>query len=169
MHLCTRANSAAWLVPYACAQQYHSGSGSHEQLFGPYWGSSVWHSCGTMSEGKPAYQRPFTAKASAKHSFKHQLVGNRKTVLPHHGYGDGIRKIGLCAPQNFQTTKCDPPQDFSHFCDDTKMTRLHDMLSVLKTVICAYFSKKTKDTVLPCCLYFPTCLARKGCILDTIH
>ena len=165
MHWSTGANSAAWLVPYACAQQYHPGSGSHEQLFRPYWGSSAWHGRRTMSGGKPVYQRPFTAKASAKHSFKHQLVGNRKT---HHAYGDGIRKIGLCASQNFEATKCDPPQDFNHFCDDTKMTHSHDTLSMLKTVIYAYFSSKTKDTVLPCCLCFPTCLTRKGCILDTL-
>ena len=65
---------------------------------------------GQYGEGKPAYQRPFTAKASAKHSFKQQLVGNckSKTVVPRHAYGDGIRKIDLCAPKDFETTKCDP-------------------------------------------------------------
>ena len=51
-----------------------------------------------------------TAKASAKHSFKQQLVGNckSKTAVPQHAYGDGIRKIDLCAPKDFETTKCDP-------------------------------------------------------------
>ena len=34
----------AWPVPHACAQPYHPGSGSHGQLFRPYWGSSAWHS-----------------------------------------------------------------------------------------------------------------------------
>ena len=34
----------AWPVPYAYAQSYHPGSGSHGQLFRPYWGSSAWHS-----------------------------------------------------------------------------------------------------------------------------
>ena len=28
-------NSAVWPVPYACAQPYHLGSGSHGQLFRP--------------------------------------------------------------------------------------------------------------------------------------
>ena len=63
-----------------------------------------------IGEGKLAYQRPFTAKASAKYSFKQQLVGNckSKTAVPQHAYGDGIRKIDLCAPKDFETTKCDP-------------------------------------------------------------
>ena len=29
----TQHNSAVWPVPYACAQPYHPGSGSHGQLF----------------------------------------------------------------------------------------------------------------------------------------
>ena len=33
----------AWPVPHACAQPYHPVSGSHGQLFHPYWGSSAWH------------------------------------------------------------------------------------------------------------------------------
>ena len=33
-----------WAVPYACAQPYHPGSGSHGQLFRPCWASSAWHS-----------------------------------------------------------------------------------------------------------------------------
>ena len=27
----------AWSVPHVCAQPYHPGSGSHGQLFRPYW------------------------------------------------------------------------------------------------------------------------------------
>ena len=34
----------AWPIPHTCAQPYHAGSGSHEQLFRPYWGLSAWHS-----------------------------------------------------------------------------------------------------------------------------
>jgi len=34
----------AWPVPTACAQPYHPRSGSHGQLFRPYWSSSAWHS-----------------------------------------------------------------------------------------------------------------------------
>ena len=33
-----------WPVSLTCAQPYHPGSGSHGQLFRPYWGSSAWHS-----------------------------------------------------------------------------------------------------------------------------
>ena len=33
----------AWPLPHACAKPYHVGSGSHGQLFRPYWGSSAWH------------------------------------------------------------------------------------------------------------------------------
>ena len=49
---------------------------------------------------------------------------------------------------------CDPPQDFSHFGADTRTTRSHDMLSMLKTVLCVYFSSKTKDTMSPCSFVF---------------
>ena len=39
-------NSAIWQVPYACAQPNHPGSGSHGQLFLPYWGYPVGsHAC----------------------------------------------------------------------------------------------------------------------------
>ena len=71
MHWSTGTNSAVWPVPYACAQSYHPGSGSHGQLFRPFWGSSAWHNR-RINEGgkKPAYQRPLTAGESAKHSFK---------------------------------------------------------------------------------------------------
>ena len=49
-------NSTVWPVPYACPQPYHRGSGSHGQLFRPYWGSASW---------QPLGQKPFTAEASA--------------------------------------------------------------------------------------------------------
>ena len=65
--------------------------------------------------------------------------------------------------------KCDPPRDFSHFGDDMRTTRSHDTLSVLKTVICVYFSCKTKDTVLPCWFvffYLPD--TKRLCIVDTV-
>ena len=42
----------AWPVPHACAQPYHPGSGSHGQLFRPYWGSSAWHSRRVNERGK---------------------------------------------------------------------------------------------------------------------
>ena len=52
MHSSTRTNSAVWPVPYACAQSYHPGSGSHQQLFRPYWSSSAWHSRRVNGRGK---------------------------------------------------------------------------------------------------------------------
>ena len=42
----------AWPVPHACAQPYHPGSGSHGQLFRPYWGSLAWHSRRVNEQGK---------------------------------------------------------------------------------------------------------------------
>ena len=41
-----------WPVPCACAQRYHPGSGSHRQLFRPYWGWSAWHSRRVNERGK---------------------------------------------------------------------------------------------------------------------
>ena len=43
----------AWPLPHACAQPYHAGSGSHEQLFRPYWGLSAWHSCRSVTRENP--------------------------------------------------------------------------------------------------------------------
>ena len=85
-----------WPVPYTCAQPYHPASDSYGKLFGPYWGSSVWHSRrvnerggggggppqqktlpggggGGGGGGGPAHQKPFPGEASVKHSFKRQL------------------------------------------------------------------------------------------------
>ena len=42
----------AWPVPHACAQPYHPGSGSHGQLFRPYWSSLAWHSRRVYERGK---------------------------------------------------------------------------------------------------------------------
>ena len=69
-------------------------------------GIAVW----SISGGQLAYQRPFTTQASASNALivsstvnKRQLsVGNCKTVLPRHAYGDGIRKIDLCAQINLK-------------------------------------------------------------------
>lgn len=41
---------SVWPVPNACAQSYHSRSGSHRQLLHPYQGSSAWH-------GRRTYER----------------------------------------------------------------------------------------------------------------
>ena len=46
------------------------GSGSHRQLFYPYWGPLVWHSCWVNEQGKPASQKALTAE---KQSIKRQL------------------------------------------------------------------------------------------------
>ena len=44
----------AWSVPYACTQPYQPGSGSHGQLFRPYWSSSTWHSRQISIRTKPS-------------------------------------------------------------------------------------------------------------------
>ena len=46
------------------------GSGSHRQLFCPYWGPPAWYSCWVNEWGKPAFQKPLTAE---KQSIKRQL------------------------------------------------------------------------------------------------
>ena len=61
------------LVPHACTQPYHAGSGSHRQLFRPYWGPPSWQSRWVNERGKPASQIPFTAEVGAKQSIKRQL------------------------------------------------------------------------------------------------
>ena len=45
-------------------QPYHPVSGSHGQLFCPYWGSSSWHNHQVNEWGKLVSQRPFTAGAT---------------------------------------------------------------------------------------------------------
>ena len=80
-----------------------------------------------------------------------------------------IYTIEFSACQDLCDLKCDPPQDFSHFGADTRTTRSHDTLSVLKTVIWVCFSNKTKDTVSPCWFvffYLPD--TKKLCIVDTV-
>ena len=46
------------------------GSGSHRQLFRPYWGPPAWHSHWVKERVKPASQKPLTAE---KQSIKCQL------------------------------------------------------------------------------------------------
>ena len=50
--------SAVWPVPYTCAQPYPPGSGSYEQLFRPYWGSSAWHSRHVNKRRNPRIKDP---------------------------------------------------------------------------------------------------------------
>ena len=46
------------------------GSGSHRQLFRPYWRPQAWHSHWVNERGKPVSQKPLTAE---KQSIKHQI------------------------------------------------------------------------------------------------
>ena len=106
--------------PYACAQPYHPGSGSHVQLLRPYWGSSAWNSLRVCERanpcikdpllprrvqkstplrgvrtGEPVYQRPITAQASAKkYSFKRSTNG-RTRVCKTHYYPGECKKVLL--------------------------------------------------------------------------
>ena len=59
----------AWPLPYTCRQPYHAGSGSHGQLFRPFWGSSAWHSRRSMARENPRIKDP----ACQGKSFKCQL------------------------------------------------------------------------------------------------
>ena len=80
-----------WPVPYACAQPYHLGSGSH----GPYWAQKGWHSCRFNEREKRCIKDPlfpWRVQSSCTVDKWWLLVGKRKTVLPYHAYGDGIRK-----------------------------------------------------------------------------
>ena len=66
------------------------GSGSHRQLFCPYWGPPAWHSHWVNEQGKPASQKPLTAK---KQSIKHQL------------YATHVGAVGW-EPHRSSTTTC---------------------------------------------------------------
>ena len=63
----------AWPVPHACTQPFHTGSGSHGQLYRPYWGSSDDKTVGSMDGRNPCLKDPLAAEASEKHSLKRQL------------------------------------------------------------------------------------------------
>ena len=60
-----------WPVPYACAQPYHPGIGSHGQLFRPYWSSSAWHSRRVNEGGKTRASKTFWAHGSIFSSHLH--------------------------------------------------------------------------------------------------
>ena len=70
-HRSTRTNSLVEPIPYACALPYHPGSGSHRQLFRPWWGSSAWYS----QHGLTCWSQIllFTAEADAKAPLKRRL------------------------------------------------------------------------------------------------
>ena len=46
---------SVWPEPNACAQSYHSRSGSHRQLLHPYQGSSAWHGRRTYEQTKSCF------------------------------------------------------------------------------------------------------------------
>ena len=80
---------------------YHEGSGSHGQLFRPYWGSSAWHSRLFSDWGKPVYQKPFPAEASplSASSTQHMwelLAGNH--TVPTTCAGKADHGLGVCEP-----------------------------------------------------------------------
>jgi len=49
----------AWPLLHACSQPYQTGSGSHGQLFCPYWGSSAWHSRKSVTGESQCRKDPF--------------------------------------------------------------------------------------------------------------
>ena len=99
---------------------------------------------------------------TSQHYVKQYLYGsNRKILFPNWRLFKFVGEVNVLII-------CDPPQHFSHFGDEPRTTGLHDVLSVLKTMICVY-SSKTKDTVLTCWFvffYLPD--TKKLCIVDTV-
>ena len=71
----TLHNSAVRPVPYAYAQPYHPGSGSHGQLFRPYWGSSAWHSRRTSVRPKPSSEALHCSIVAKSAGFENQNNG----------------------------------------------------------------------------------------------
>ena len=75
---CTEAHvqtATVWPVPYACAQPYHPGSGSHGELFRPYWGSSAWHSRRAKERGKtPCMKDPSLPRRVQSTPWSKQVV-----------------------------------------------------------------------------------------------
>ena len=63
----------AWAVPHAYAQPYHPGSGSHGQLFHPYWGSSAWHSCHVYERANPCLKDPLLPMIKISHYFHYKI------------------------------------------------------------------------------------------------
>ena len=55
----THTQPKGWPLPHACTQPYHAGSGSHGQLFRPYWSSSAWHSRQSVTGENPCIKDPF--------------------------------------------------------------------------------------------------------------
>ena len=79
-------------VPYACAQPYHPGSGSHGQLFRPCWDSSAWYSPrpGVTYDHRPSRLLP---RRVHKHSFKRQLHTTHVVAV---GWGQHGRPPTAC-------------------------------------------------------------------------
>ena len=70
-----RLTTTVWPVPYACAQPYHPGSGSHGELFRPYWGSSAWHSRRAKERGKtPCMKDPSLPRRVQSTPWSKQVV-----------------------------------------------------------------------------------------------
>ena len=70
----TDSNEAVWPVPYAWAQPYHRGSGSHRQLFRPCWSPSAWHSRRINENNTLTHvSETHYCRGECKHSFKGQL------------------------------------------------------------------------------------------------
>ena len=62
----------AWPVPHACTQPYHPGSGSHGQLFLPYWVHQHGIAVGSMN-GLTRVSKTLYCRSESKHSFKRKL------------------------------------------------------------------------------------------------
>ena len=93
----------AWSLPHTCAQTYHAGSGSHKQLFRPYWGSSAWHSHRSVTGQKPCIKETVPSEtsplpASSTQHIWELLAGNRTAVLPRHAQARRIMGLVYVCP-----------------------------------------------------------------------
>ena len=86
--------SMAWPVPLTCEQPHYPGSGSHGQLFRPYWGSSAWHS----RRVNPCLKDPFlprrvqsTLLSANSTQYMWELLDGTREVLPRPW-------VGVCLP-----------------------------------------------------------------------
>ena len=60
-------------VLHACVQPYRAVSGSHRQLFHPYWGPPAWKGLWINKRWKPTSQKPLIVEVSAKEFIKRNL------------------------------------------------------------------------------------------------
>ena len=82
----------AWLLPHTCAQPYHGGSGSHRQLFRPYWGPSAWHSLRSVTGNNSCVKDSFLSSAWEPHCSSPTTSAGKVD----HGFGVCVPRALIC-------------------------------------------------------------------------